>query len=1567
MTIQDIRDALEIIDGTLTVSAATLNSNNITWLLDNFIPEQTLIINQAVITSQTSDDFVLVTGKSDLLSVELDVSARFYISQGQAELKLTGTPSPDWNFSTSFASLTGNYFDEFNAQNVTFVFISLAEDDYESGLNFTADFQPPAAWDILMWFANPGNSPTLSGPITFEQGEPIMTLTVNPIIQASLGGYLDLDLSLQNLCKAIPNPRDPTTPLVITYSQLSGNVSFTRNNTQVDLPILAIFSTDLSVLKFNINTEQVFDVALSEIAHLVNGIDLGTQGLPEYFRPPAGLTLHDIGFAIGLRTQRLEYVTVDIQSTTNWVVIEQVIEFEQIAINFMVLKPTVSADIIVTMNGRVNLAGVEMDVFAQVPDFQISGHLAEGASPDLTPLLEHQLGSAQGVPDTLKIEALQFSAHPSGSSYSFDIDVEGQWQIASGLALEGIGVGLAYQRVGEIAEISGYLRALFGLSNIDITIAAEYGNDSQGWQFEGSTGQDQPIPIGDLIDDLTTKFGNVRPPAAVSNLIFENLKVSFNTQTKDFTFNGEAKFPAANTEVDITLAVDLTHQADGAFNNKFAGHLTIGDLQFALMFDSRPNAKAFIAAFHDSQGVSISVDDLLSPFVEVDTGLSFILYDALFAYQSDTDPQGQVQTKYLFGLDIEGGLNLSDIKLPGLPLTGSTASPDETLALGFQVLVPSVVFTADQVTALNGLISGNSLNLPQKELQPPVNLSIVLRIGQDKILVELPIGLSTQSNGQGNGLVNQDQAQVTTTSPSGAQAASNDGTQWLKIQKAFGPVYFERIGLKYESGQITALLDAALSTGGLTLSLDGLAMTSPLDHFAPEFSLRGLGLDYQNGPLEIGGSLLRLVTEHGTEYDGLAVIRTEALTLVAIGSYANFDGHPSLFIYAVLDYPLGGPSFFFVTGLAAGFGYNRSLQAPPLEQVATFPLVAQVIGGSTPPSLPTDQAGRQQTLTGQLKQLSQYIPPTIGESFLAVGIKFTSFKQIDSFAMLVVQFGNHFEIDVLGLSVLKMPSPDETGSAVTPLGEARLALRARFAPDEGGLTVRAQLTSDSYILSRACHLTGGFAFYTWFDPHPNQGDFVITLGGYHPQYTVPAHYPTVPRLGFNWQVDSSLQLKGGIYFALTPHALMAGGHLEATWQKGSLKAWFKAGADFLITWKPYHYDIELYVDIGASYTFHLFGAHHVKVELGADLHIWGPEFSGKAHVNWYIISFTVRFGHDAAQGLNPIDWPQFKQSFLPEKPEAACGIAVKNGLLRQTTDETENERWIINSTDLVLVTHSVLPANQATIKATSVFGTNTPKNVYIEQAAPNRLRPFKLVDGAIVVDQQDADAQKIAAPGIVPMGVTGASLTITHTIEITREGTPVEADFSYTPILKPMPAGLWGEPEFKGAFLKPPAVNGERLIEYTLAGFEIRPAQPPAPGATADIERRNLRYETELIPEAYAWQSFEFEPEGLTADIEQHPIWQTARNELDLAEAQRRVSWAIIEGTVVTNPETNQTISARRADLLQALDFVDPGLDFGQPMAQDVLFPPQIEQLSDADKIAIDLKQLIETSLAKGQ
>ena len=64
-------------------------------------------------------------------------------------------------------------------------------------------------------------------------------------------------------------------------------------------------------------------------------------------------------------------------------------------------------------------------------------------------------------------------------------------------------------------------------------------------------------------------------------------------------------------------------------------------------------------------------------------------------------------------------------------------------------------------------------------------------------------------------------------------------------------------------------------------------------------------------------------------YSGAAMLQLPKIGIAALGSYARLNGSPSLFIYGVLDAALGGFPFFFIEGLAAGFGYNRGFIAAP--------------------------------------------------------------------------------------------------------------------------------------------------------------------------------------------------------------------------------------------------------------------------------------------------------------------------------------------------------------------------------------------------------------------------------------------------------------------------------------------------------------------------------------------------------------------------------------------------------------------------------------------------------------
>lgn len=523
---------------------------------------------------------------------------------------------------------------------------------------------------------------------------------------------------------------------------------------------------------------------------------------------------------------------------------------------------------------------------------------------------------------------------------------------------------------------------------------------------------------------------------------------------------------------------------------------------------------------------------------------------------------------------------------------------------------------------------------------------------------------------------------------------------WIPVNKSFGPMFCRKVGLGFDDDKhLLVGFDGSVELGPLGIDLMdfsvGIPLTHPQDIKDYTLDLGGLDLTFQGGPVEISGSFLEMETKvelpgpprkeiDVVQYTGAALIKTEMFSLSGIGSYASIDGAPSMFVFAVLDKNLGGPVFFNVTALAAGFGFKRKLLLPSIDQVQEFPLVKII-------SDPTYIANGDDPEEA-LKKISEAIPPDPSSYWLAAGVRFRSFEQIETVALLAVTFGTDLTVSVLGLS--KMSVPANLKPSENPICYAELALRAEFNPAVGVLSVEARLTSNSYVFDKDCKLTGGFAFFTWFSGD-HEGDFVITLGGYHPEFKPPSHYPIVPRLQLDWK-KGDIRITGELYFALTPSCLMAGGKLSAVYDIGWAKAWFVAYADFIISWKPFHYDIKIGVSIGASATVSVdLGLFTISktftFELGADLHIWGPDFAGEARIKFYVVSFTVRFGADGSQEAKPIDWTDFSKSFLPHN-DAVTSVVYAGGLLQEWEDkETKVKIPLVNAQDLAVNVQSMAP------------------------------------------------------------------------------------------------------------------------------------------------------------------------------------------------------------------------------------------------------------------------------------
>jgi hypothetical protein len=83
------------------------------------------------------------------------------------------------------------------------------------------------------------------------------------------------------------------------------------------------------------------------------------------------------------------------------------------------------------------------------------------------------------------------------------------------------------------------------------------------------------------------------------------------------------------------------------------------------------------------------------------------------------------------------------------------------------------------------------------------------------------------------------------------------------------------------------------------------------------------------------------------------------------------------------------------------------------------------------------------------------------------------------------------------------------------------------------------------------------ALWTFFGRSQHAGDWVFTLGGYHRKFKVPAHYPPVAsmqRLGVTFSIGI-VRISGGIYFAITPKAVMAGAAIHCELDIGPVYAY----------------------------------------------------------------------------------------------------------------------------------------------------------------------------------------------------------------------------------------------------------------------------------------------------------------------------------------------------------------------------------------------------------------------------
>jgi hypothetical protein len=186
---------------------------------------------------------------------------------------------------------------------------------------------------------------------------------------------------------------------------------------------------------------------------------------------------------------------------------------------------------------------------------------------------------------------------------------------------------------------------------------------------------------------------------------------------------------------------------------------------------------------------------------------------------------------------------------------------------------------------------------------------------------------------------------------------------------------------------------------------------------------------------------------------------------------------------------------------------------------------------------------------------------------------------------------------------------------------------------------------------------------------------------------------------------------------------------------GNLQAWLTAWMDIVMWWNPFHFYATIGASVGASYKMDLlFTSKTFKVELGADLRLWGPETGGTARIHWWVISFTIDFGAGAPAPMDEAQtWDQFTK-VLPDASDATKILPVKgltpsqpangqiDGLSTVPQADRQSEpdptaKWAVRSDGFQFTTHSAIPISH-------LYVGDQPKTLYASGATLN-IRPMR--------------------------------------------------------------------------------------------------------------------------------------------------------------------------------------------------------------------------------------------------
>lgn len=494
----------------------------------------------------------------------------------------------------------------------------------------------------------------------------------------------------------------------------------------------------------------------------------------------------------------------------------------------------------------------------------------------------------------------------------------------------------------------------------------------------------------------------------------------------------------------------------------------------------------------------------------------------------------------------------------------------------------------------------------------------------------------------------------------------------LPVDITLGPIRLHQIEarVEFDPNLRTALLvNADLTLGPLFLGADGLGVAAT---FVPskQGKLGGfditLGLETPtgyaaalSGPITGGG----LIAKTDTGYQGALALKFSSFALSAFAILttkmpAGASGYSFLAsIFGEFEVQLGAG--FKLTGLGGLIGIHRTTDVDALRST----LRAGNLDGLLFPPSPIQDASRI------LRDMAAIFPPREGQYLFGpmAKIAYGTPTLVEGKIGVILELGASVRIIILGQIRAALPTKE---SAVLVLSIDFIGV---IDFDAKTLAIDATL-ANSRILTWP--ISGELALRaSWGD----SADFAFSIGGFHPQFPVPANFPKLQRFAINFGSNNP-KITLSAYLALTLNSAQAGAHLDV-WIEGpdtfvgkfdvDGHAWF----DAIVRFSPLSLDVAL----GLALT--LLRDGEVFVGIGGDLHLSGPNpyhIAGKVWAEVCHIEIDVSvdktFGTAVAEPIEKADALALLQSAIADRatweslPVEGVSAAVSLAKLDATTD-----------------------------------------------------------------------------------------------------------------------------------------------------------------------------------------------------------------------------------------------------------------------------------------------------------